>query len=73
MKKISPITYDIDKDICAPCQIKKNKNNKDFKTCYSKDSLIKIANIWNIENKDKKKFQIKICQKKKFGNKFKKD
>ena len=50
MKKKS-ITYDIDKGQCAPCQIKKNKD-KGFKTCYSKDSLMKIAKTWNNENKD---------------------
>jgi hypothetical protein len=38
---------------CAPCQNKKdarsNKVNK-FKSCYSKDSLMKIGKIWNETN-----------------------
>ena len=45
--------YIIDKDNCAPCQIKNNKSSKKFKSCYSLESLIKIANIWNENNKDK--------------------
>jgi hypothetical protein len=40
------IGYEIDKGICAPCQLKENKNKK-FKSCYSKKSLLKIANTWN--------------------------
>ena len=39
--------YIIDKDGCAPCQ---NKKNTKFKSCYSKDSLIKIATLWNKDN-----------------------
>lgn len=52
VKKISvnnSINYIIDKDNCAPCQLKNNKSNK-FKSCYSKDSLIKISEIWNKNN-----------------------
>ena len=51
--------YNINDNICAPC-VKKdnNNNNNNFKTCYSKESLIKIAKLWNNENKDKP--QIKI-------------
>ncbi len=47
--------YLIDKSNCAPCQLKKKSNNEDdrFKTCYSKESLIKIAKEWNRINKDK--------------------
>jgi len=41
--------YEIDSDICAPCQLKENKNKK-FKSCYSKNSLIKIAKSWNKHN-----------------------
>ena len=37
---------------CAPCQ-DKTKTKTKFKTCYSIESLIKIANIWNENNKDK--------------------
>ena len=72
MKKISPITYDIDKDNCAPCQIKELKRNKDFKSCYSKDSLIKISNIWNTENEDKKKIITKNISKKKIWEQIQK-
>jgi len=47
--------FKVDKGICAPCALK-NKSQSKFKTCYSKESLIKIANIWNKHNsKDKKK------------------
>ena len=41
--------YIIDNGICAPCQLKKNKNDK-FKTCYSMESLVKIAQLWNKNN-----------------------
>ena len=50
------IKYNINDNICAPCVKKDNNNN--FKTCYSKESLMKIAKLWNNENKDKP--QIKI-------------
>lgn len=43
------VNFIIDKNNCAPCQIKNNRNKK-FKSCYSKDSLIKIAEIWNKNN-----------------------
>ena len=49
MVKKYKVNYEVDKNICAPCQLKKNKNSS-FKTCYSKESLIKIAKIWNKEN-----------------------
>ena len=57
-KKIKkPLSYikNIEEDKCAPCALKKAtyKNNKSFKTCYSKESLIKIAELWNKENKSK--------------------
>lgn len=38
--------YHIDNNSCAPCQLK-NKKDKNFTTCYSKGSLIKIAKEWN--------------------------
>ena len=41
--------FKVDSGICAPCAIK-NKSKAKFKTCYSKESLIKIANIWNKHN-----------------------
>jgi hypothetical protein len=56
----------IEKEQCAPCALKKMKKSKEgkdgkkkdrdeekdsFKTCYSKQSLIKIAELWNKENK----------------------
>ena len=45
--------YHIDNDICAPCQLKENKNKK-FKSCYSKESLLKIAKTWNKNNSNNK-------------------
>jgi hypothetical protein len=45
--------YEIDKTNCAPCALKENKKSKKFKTCYSKESLIKIAKMWNRNNLDK--------------------
>jgi hypothetical protein len=46
------ISYYIDKNQCAPC--KKNlNNNKKFKSCYSKNSLLKIAKSWNLSNTNK--------------------
>jgi hypothetical protein len=56
---MNKVNYIIDKTNCAPCQLKNNKN-KQFKSCYSKDSLIKIAEIWNKNNTLK---QIKIVNK----------
>ena len=57
--------YIIDKYNCAPCLIKENKKNSSFKSCYSKNSLMKIANIWNKNNNDKKisRIFIKKCMK----------
>ena len=46
---MNKVNFIIDKNNCAPCQIKNNKSKK-FKSCYSKDSLIKIAEIWNKNN-----------------------
>jgi len=58
MNKKDTINFYVDKDICAPCSLKENKNKnknktKKFKTCYSKESLIKIANVWNMNNETK--------------------
>jgi len=72
--KNNVINYIIDENNCAPCQLKENKmqKNKKFKSCYSKDSLIKIANAWNqnnsndkivIENKTKKQLWDQIQKK----------
>lgn len=58
---MNKVNYIIDKNNCAPCQLKNNKNKK-FKSCYSKDSLIKIAGIWNKNNTLN---QIKIANKSK--------
>lgn len=64
--------YIIDKDNCAPCQIKENKKNRLFKSCYSKDSLVKISKVWNkinskslinIEKQSKKKLWDQIQKK----------
>ena len=52
--------YLIDEDNCAPCLIKENKSDNKFKSCYSRNSLIKIANLWNKNNSDK---QINITNK----------
>lgn len=62
--------YNIDNGNCAPCRLKDNKldskkyKNKKFKTCYSKDSLIKIANEWNKNNKHEKQIKINNQSKK---------
>lgn len=56
MNKKDSINFYVDENICAPCSLKENKNknkNKKFKTCYSKESLIKIANVWNMNNATK--------------------
>lgn len=50
MKIINMSNYEIDKNSCAPCQKKENKKYKGFMTCYSNDSLIKIAKEWNKAN-----------------------
>ena len=63
--------YIIDKDNCAPCQLKENQKSKKFKSCYSKDSLLKIASMWN-KNNSKNKIKIENQSKKKYGIKFKK-
>jgi len=42
----------IDKNNCAPCRLKDKKGSKNVKTCYSKESLIKIAKAWNKEYKN---------------------
>ena len=51
--------YLVDKGDCAPCQAKANKANKKFTTCYSKDSLVKISQIWNKNNSNKIAFENK--------------
>jgi hypothetical protein len=50
MPKNNITNFVIDNGSCAPCQLKENEKNKSFKTCYSKDSLIKIAKLWNKHN-----------------------
>jgi hypothetical protein len=57
--------YEIDKDNCAPCQLKENKRNKRFKSCYSKDSLVKISEVWNKFNNNEEpiKFEKQSKQK----------
>jgi len=40
----------IPKNKCAPCSIKNKNKNMDWKSCYSKASLISIADAWNKEN-----------------------
>jgi hypothetical protein len=47
------ITYPLSKNNCAPCREKNNNNNNNIPTCYSMDSLLKIAKAWNKENKSK--------------------
>ena len=61
-KKIK-INYSIDKGNCAPCALKDNKKSK-FKTCYSKESLLKIASIWNKNNSEKDSIKIEKSSKK---------
>ena len=53
---MSKLNYYVDKNNCAPCSLKENKNKK-FKTCYSKKSLEKIANLWNEDNSNKIKIK----------------
>jgi hypothetical protein len=43
----------IPKNSCAPCSVK-NKKRSDWKSCYSKSSLILIAESWNKEHPDEK-------------------
>ena len=64
--------YVIDPDNCAPCKLKENKKNKNFKSCYSKDSLIKISNIWN-KNNSKNKIKIDNQPKKKLWDQIQKN
>ena len=67
--------YIIDKNNCAPCQLKKNEENeknKKFKSCYSKDSLLKIANMWN-KNNSKNKIKIENQSKKKIWDQIQKN
>ena len=45
-------TYKLDKGICAP-NVSTKGRGKGFKTCYSRESLIKIAETWNKNNPDK--------------------
>ena len=52
------INYEIGINNCAPCQNKENKKSNKFKSCYSKQSLIKIANAWNKENQKEKQIVI---------------
>jgi len=48
------VNYEIDDGNCAPCRLKEIHKNKKkgFKTCYSKKSLLKIAETWNKNNKN---------------------
>lgn len=48
------ITYPLSKNNCAPCREKnKNNDNNNIPTCYSMNSLLKIAKAWNKANKSK--------------------
>jgi hypothetical protein len=66
----------IDKNNCAPCRLKDKNKNKDIKTCYSKESLIKISKAWNkefknsipINFKNKSKKQLWLTIQKKMNN-----
>jgi hypothetical protein len=71
-KKIISYTNVIDKNNCAPCRLKDNKKDKKFKTCYSKDSLIKIAKAWNKEHKENKPIKINLQSKKQLWNNIQK-
>ena len=62
----------IDKTNCAPCQLKENEKSKKFKSCYSNDSLVKIANIWN-KNNSKNKIKIENQSKKKLWDQIQKN
>ena len=70
-KKI--INYEIDMDNCAPCALKENKRNKPFKTCYSKESLVKIAKIWNRDHIGKLEIKVEGESKKKIWNQIQKN
>ena len=63
--------YTIDKNDCAPCQLKENEKSKKFKSCYSNDSLLKIAKIWNENNS--KKIKIENQSKKKIWDQIQKN
>jgi hypothetical protein len=67
------VNYEIDKDNCAPCQLKENKKNKSFKSCYSKKSLINIAKEWNKVNKDKSIINIENKSRKQLWEKIQKN
>jgi hypothetical protein len=64
--------YIVDKNNCAPCQLKENERDKNFKSCYSKDSLLKISNIWN-KNNLKNKIKIENQSRKKLWNQIQKN
>ena len=65
------LNYNIDiHSNCAPCKLKDNKKDK-FKTCYSFNSLVKIAKSWNENNKNKKHIIIENSSKKKLWNQIK--
>ena len=48
------ITYYLAKNNCAPCREKNKNNDNNMQTCYSMNSLVKIAKAWNTTNKSKK-------------------
>ena len=61
--------YIIDTGNCAPCKLKEIKGNikaqkNKFKSCYSKASLVKIANYWNKENSKKRPININLSREK---------
>jgi hypothetical protein len=55
--------YKIGEGDCAPCS-KKNSSKK-FKTCYSLESLIKIAKMWNKTHKKEQQIKTEGVSKKK--------
>ena len=61
MKNDKLFSYINKVDKCAPCK----KKNNEFKTCYSKDSLIKIAKELNKKFKNKEQIQINNQSKRK--------
>lgn len=65
MPKKNITNYIIDSANCAPCKKKTDKDDKSFKTCYSKGSLIKIAQLWNKNNLDKSPIKFEGHTKKK--------
>jgi hypothetical protein len=56
--------FEIDKNNCAPCRIKDTKKDTKFKTCYSRESLIKISKLWNDNNKNNTKIKYQNKSKK---------